>query len=66
VVNEGSMVRDVRGFGSVTFQLEFGGLLKLDGVLFVPRLRVKLLLVSALEGVGYCIFLKREHVFIYR
>jgi hypothetical protein len=40
--------------------------LELDGVLFVPGLRVNLLLVSALEDVGYCIFFKREHVFIYR
>jgi hypothetical protein len=29
-------------------------------------LRVNLLLVSALEDVGYCVFFKREHVFIYR
>jgi hypothetical protein len=66
VVNEGGMARDVRGVGSVRFQLEFGGLLELDGVLFVPGLRVNLLLVSALEDVGYCILFKREHIFIYR
>jgi hypothetical protein len=35
VVNEGGMVRDVRGVGSVRFQLEFGGLLELDRVLFL-------------------------------
>jgi hypothetical protein len=66
VVNEGGMVRVVRGVGSVRFQLEFGGLLELDGVLFVPELRVNLLSVSAFEDVGYCVLFKREHVFIYR
>jgi hypothetical protein len=66
VVNEGGIVRPVRGFRSVIFQLEYGGLLELDGVLSVPRLRVNFLSVSTLEDVGYCIFFKREHVFIYR
>ena len=66
MVNEGGMARVVRGVGSVRFQLEFGGLLELDGVLFVPGLRVNLLSVSALEDVGYCTLFKREHVFIYR
>jgi hypothetical protein len=66
VVNEGGMARAVRGVGNVRFQLEFGGLLELDGVLFVPGLRVKLLSVSALEDVGYCILFKREQFFIYR
>ena len=40
--------------------------MEFDGVLFVPSLRVNLLLVSALEDVGYCTLFKREHVFIYR
>jgi hypothetical protein len=66
VVNEGGMVKVVRGVGNVRFQLEFGGLLELDRVLFVPGLRVNLFLVSALEDVGYCVLFKREHVFIYR
>jgi hypothetical protein len=66
VVNEGGMARAVRGVGRVRFQLEYGGFLELDGVLFVPRLRVNLLSVSASEDVGYCTLFKREHVFIYR
>jgi hypothetical protein len=66
VVNEGGMARDVRGVGNVRFKLEFGVLLELDGVLFVPGLRVNLLSVSVLEDVGYCVLFKREHVFIYR
>jgi hypothetical protein len=40
--------------------------MELDGVLFVPGLRVNLLSISALENVGYCTLFKREHVFIYR
>jgi hypothetical protein len=66
VVNEGGMARAVRGVGRVRFRLEYGGFLELDGVLFVPGLRVNLLSVSALEDVGYCTLFKREHVFIYR
>jgi hypothetical protein len=65
VVNEGGMVKFVHGFENVRFQLEFGGLLELDGFLFVPGLRVNLISVSALENVGYCVLFKREHVFIY-
>jgi hypothetical protein len=60
------MARVVRGVGNVRFQLEFGGLLKIDGVLFVPGLSVNLLSVSALQDVGYCVLFKRNHVFIYR
>jgi hypothetical protein len=60
------MAKVVRGVGNVRFQLEFGGLLELDRVLFVPGLRVNLLSVSALKDVGYCVLFKREHVFIYR
>jgi hypothetical protein len=66
VVNEGGMERDVHGVGNVRFQLEFGELLELDGVLFVPGLRVNLFSVSALDDVGYFVLFKREHVFIYR
>jgi hypothetical protein len=60
------MVRAVRGVGKVRFQLEYGGFLELDGVLFVPGLRINLLSVSALEDVGYFTLFTREHVFIYR
>jgi hypothetical protein len=60
------MARAVRGVGRVRFQLEFGELLVVDGVLFVPGLRVNLLLVSALADVGYVTLFKSGHVFIYR
>jgi hypothetical protein len=66
VVNEGRMARAVRAVGNVRFQLEFEGLLEIDGVLFVPGLSVNLLSVSALQDVGYCVLFKRNHVFIYR
>ena len=66
MVNEGGMVRVVCGVGNVRFQLEFGALLELDGVIFFPGLKVNLLSVSTLQDVGYCILFKRNHVFIYR
>jgi hypothetical protein len=66
VVNESGMVQVVHGVGRVRFQLEYGGFLELDGVLFVPGLRVDFLLVSTLKDVGYCTLFKREFVFIYR
>jgi hypothetical protein len=66
VVNEGGMARAICGVGRVRFRFEYGGFLELDGVLFVPGLRVNLLSISALEDVGYCTLFKREHVFIYR
>jgi hypothetical protein len=66
VVNGGGMARAIRGVGNVRFQLKFGGLLEIDGVLFVPGLSVNLLSVSSLQDVGYCILFKRNNVFIYR
>jgi hypothetical protein len=63
---EGGMGIFVHGVGMVIFRLEYGGFLELDGVLFVRGLRVKFILVSALEDVGYCELFKRGHVFIYR
>jgi hypothetical protein len=38
----------------------------IDGVIFVPWLRVNFLSVSALENDGYCTLFKIGHVFIYR
>jgi hypothetical protein len=66
VVNEGGMAKVVCGVGNVIFNLEFEGLLELDGVLFVLGLRVNLLPVSSLEDVGHCVLFNREHVFINR
>jgi hypothetical protein len=66
VESEGGMARAVGVVGKVRFPLKYGGFLELDGVLFVPGLRVNLLSVSALEDAGYCTLFKRRHVFIYR
>ena len=66
VVNEGGMARVVRGVGNVRFQLEFGGLLEIDGFLFVLGLTVNLLSVSALQDGRYCVLFKRNYVFIYK
>jgi hypothetical protein len=66
VESEGGMARAVRGVGRVRFHLEFGELLEVNGVLFVPGLRVNLLSVSALGDVGYVTFFKGGHIFIYR
>jgi hypothetical protein len=43
VESEGGMARVVRGVGRVRFQLEFGELVEVDRILFVPGLRVNLL-----------------------
>jgi hypothetical protein len=43
----------VKGVGCVRFQLDLGGFLEVDEVMYVPELRVNLLYVSALEDKGY-------------
>jgi hypothetical protein len=60
------MARALRGVGRLRFRLEYVRLLEVDGVLFVPGLRVNFLSVSALEDARYCTLFKRGHVFIYR
>jgi hypothetical protein len=53
------------GVDSVRFLLDFGESLEVEGVLFVPGLRVNLLSVSALEDVGYVITFERGYVHIH-
>jgi hypothetical protein len=55
----------VKGVGCVRFQLELGGFLELAEVLFVPKLPVNLLLVSALEVDGCGVVFFRGLVFLY-
>ena len=43
VESEGGMVSTVHGVGRVRFLLEYGGFLELDGVIFVPGLKVNFL-----------------------
>ena len=45
----------VKGVGCVRFQLESGVSLEVDGVMYVPELRVNLLSVSALADMGYTV-----------
>ena len=59
------MARAVRGVGRVRFQLEFGQLLEVHGVMLILGLRVNLFLVLALGDVEYVTFFKGGHVFIY-
>jgi hypothetical protein len=53
------------GVNSVMFLLEFGKNLEVEGVLFVPVLRVNLLSVSTLEDVGYVITFEFGYVNIH-
>ena len=55
----------VKGVGCLRFQLEFGELLEVSKVLYVPRLRENRLSIPALEDEGYTIMLKKGHIFIY-
>jgi hypothetical protein len=54
----------VKGVGCVRFQLESGGSLEVDEVLFVPELKVNLLSVSALEDMGYAVMFEDGQVLI--
>jgi hypothetical protein len=64
-VKSGSHTRHaVKGVGCVKFQLESGGSLEVDEVMFVRELRVNLLSVSALEDKGYAVMFKDEQVLI--
>jgi hypothetical protein len=53
------MARVVHGVGRIRFRLEYGGILEVDGILFVLGLRVNLLSVSALDDIGYSTLFKR-------
>ena len=53
-----------RAMGRVRFQLEFGELLEVSGILFVLGLRDSKLSIPTLEGAGYAVVFKSEHIFI--
>lgn len=55
----------VKGVGTVLFQLESGGSLKVADVLYVPKLKMNLLSVSALEDKGYAVVFQDGHVLIH-
>jgi hypothetical protein len=55
----------VKGVGTVDFQLESGGSLKVAEVSHVPELRVNFLSVSALADKGYAVMFEDGHVLIW-
>jgi hypothetical protein len=64
-VKSGARTRHaVKGVGCVRFQLESGGSLEVDEVMFVPELKVNLLSVSALEDKGYAVMFEDGQVLI--
>ena len=56
---------EIRAVGRVCLQLEFGEILEIEGVLFVPGLGVNLLSVSALEDAGNVTTFERGYVHIH-
>jgi hypothetical protein len=55
----------MKGVGRVRFQLDSGGSLEVEELLFVPELKVILLSISALEDEGYGVMFQHGHVHIY-
>ena len=55
----------IQGVGIVRFQLDLGEILKLHGVLFVPKVRVGKLSVSSFEDEGYGMMVRSGHIFVY-
>jgi hypothetical protein len=54
----------VEGVGTVRFQLESGGFLEVEDVLYVPELKKNFLSVSVLEDMGFSITFQRGKVLI--
>jgi hypothetical protein len=62
-VKSGARTRHaVKGVGCVRFQLELGGPLEVDEVMFVPKMMVYLLFVSSLEDKRYAVMFEDGHV----
>jgi hypothetical protein len=55
----------VRGVGYVRFQLESGGFMGIEQMLFVPELKVNLLSVSTFKDEGYGVAFQDGHVLVY-
>jgi hypothetical protein len=55
----------VKGGVSVRFQLESGGFLEVEGILYVPEMMVNLLSVSSLEVDGFGVAFYYGWVFLY-
>ena len=52
----------VQGFGAVSFQMESGDVLRVTNVLWVPKLRKSVLLVSTIEEKGYAVLFRDGQV----
>jgi hypothetical protein len=50
----------IEGVGSISFRWEFGAMIHVDEVFYVPGLRKNLLLVATLEDKGYWVILKKK------
>jgi hypothetical protein len=59
-----STMHAVKGVGCVRFQLDLGGSLEVDEVMFVPVLKVNFLSILALEDMGYVVMFEDGQVLI--
>jgi hypothetical protein len=59
-----STMHAVKGVGCVKFQLESGGSLEVDEVLFVPEMKINFISISTLEDMGYAVMFEDEHLLI--
>jgi hypothetical protein len=53
----------IRGYGTISFRLESGEVLRVSNVLWVPELRRSVLLVLKIEKKGYHILFRAGQVF---
>ena len=62
--NIGNPRAEIKGVGTVKFQLDLGENLEINRVLFVPGMNVSRLSMSSLEDDGYGLFVKTRHIFL--
>jgi hypothetical protein len=58
-------IHHIRGVNSVRFLLDFRGIMEVEGVLFVPRMRFSLLLVLAIKDDGYVITFECGYAYLH-
>jgi hypothetical protein len=56
----------MKGGGTIMFQLESGGSLDAQDVLYIPRLKDNFLLVSAMEDRGFVVIFQSRKVLIHK
>jgi hypothetical protein len=65
-VGSGTNTRQaIKGYGYVRFQLESGGFMGIEHMLYVPYLKVNLLSVAAFEDEGYAVAFQNGQVLVY-